>query len=214
VLESLIDLTYRGIPLGRGIKLTQVRPTTGYVELGSPMPVGTELSIATDDGVAFDATVTWVHELVAGSDHAPGMVVAPRLDGDAAAWWQARAHLPADDAARPTLPRNRPVTVRPRSHTQPTRGAQGAPQAMPAIIADLDARVAAAAKQGAAVDQRTTVMGVIEQQQLAQRSRLEPALSATGDHAVLDDGARTMTMDAVDPAALPPEDDATRKPTR
>ena len=196
MLESLIDLTYRGIPLGRGIKLTQVRPTTGYVELASPMPVGSEISITTDDGVACGATVSWVHELVAGSDHVPGMIVTPRLAGDAAAWWQARTHLPADDLARPALPRNRPVTVRPRSHTQPMQGVQGAPQTMPAILADLNARVA-----GTAVDPR-----------IDPRTRLEPGLSRTGDHAVIDDGARTMTMDVVDPAALPPEDDARKPP--
>jgi hypothetical protein len=190
VLESLIDLTYRGISLGKRIKLTGVRPTTGFIELASPMPVGTEISITADDGVAFGATVMWVHEQVAGSDRAPGMIVSPRLFGDAAGWWQARVALPEDDTARPTLARNRPVTVRPRSHTQPSPGPSGAPQAMPAIIADLDARVAGARP---AVDPRTRPA--------------EPGMSPTGDHAVIDDGAKTTTMSAVDPASLPPEDE-------
>ena len=41
MIESFVDLTYRGLSLGRRIKLTQVRPTSGTLELVSPMPVGT-----------------------------------------------------------------------------------------------------------------------------------------------------------------------------
>ena len=43
VSESFVDLTYRGLPLGRRIKLTQVRPSSGYLELAAPMPVGTAI---------------------------------------------------------------------------------------------------------------------------------------------------------------------------
>jgi len=50
VNESFVDLTYRGLSLGRRIKLTQVRPSSGYLELPSPMPVGTLVAISTDDG--------------------------------------------------------------------------------------------------------------------------------------------------------------------
>ena len=123
VIESFVDLTYRGLALGRRIKLTEVRPTTGTLELAAPMPVGTQLAIATDDGVTLDATVLWVHEQVAGSDRTPGMTVAPVLAGDAAAaWWQARVALPEDD--RPRRPsRTKPVTLRPRPATGRTRAA-------------------------------------------------------------------------------------------
>jgi hypothetical protein len=199
VIESLIDLTYRGISLGRRIKLTQIRPTTGYVELPTPMPVGTELVIGTDEAISFGAIVTWVHEQVAGTDRIPGMIVQPRLSADVTAWWQARITLADDDAVRPSLPRTRPVTVRPRSHTQQSQPI-GAPTAMPAIIADLDARVAAAARSSQSTDPRT-------------RSDPDAATHRTGQHEVVDDGAQTLIMEVMDDDALGPEaGDAPRKP--
>jgi hypothetical protein len=101
--ESFVDLTYRGLSLGRRVKLSNVRPTTGYVEMPAPMPVGTQIAILTDDTVALEAVVVEIHEQVAGSEHAPGMVLRPRLDGDAAKqWWQKRVTLP--DAERKSAP--------------------------------------------------------------------------------------------------------------
>ncbi|MBC7976402.1 MAG: hypothetical protein H7138_15635, partial [Myxococcales bacterium] len=79
MIESFVDLTYRGLALGRRIQLTAVRPSTAFVELATPMPVGTQVAIVTDDGLALDATVTWIHEQVTGSDRVPGMVIAPAL---------------------------------------------------------------------------------------------------------------------------------------
>ena len=119
MIESFVDLTYRGLALGRRIKLTEVRPSTAFVELAAPMPVGTHVAIATDDGFALDATVTWIHEQVAGAERTPGMIVAPVLAVEAAAaWWQARVTLPDDDRPRQRSARSRPLTVRPRSITE------------------------------------------------------------------------------------------------
>src|SRR3569833_2416655 len=56
--ESFVDLTYRGLTLGRKVKLTQVRPSSGILEHVSPMLVGTSIVIASDDGSLFDAVVT------------------------------------------------------------------------------------------------------------------------------------------------------------
>src|SRR5450755_3602502 len=98
--ESFVDLTYRGLVLGKRVKLTQVRPSTGYLELPTPMPVGTSIGIASEDG-AFDALaiVTESIEQVSGRDGVPGMTVRPRLDGDAVAWWKSRVALP--DVVKP-----------------------------------------------------------------------------------------------------------------
>src|SRR5450755_4900087 len=94
--ESFVDLTYRGLVLGKRVKLTQVRPSTGYLELPTPMPVGTSIGIASEDG-AFDALaiVTESIEQVSGRDGVSGMTVRPRLDGDAMkSWWKAKVALP------------------------------------------------------------------------------------------------------------------------
>jgi hypothetical protein len=212
VLESLVDLTYRGISLSRRIKLTQVRPTSGFLELGAPMPVGTELAIIADDGLTFTATVSGVHEQVmaasapatAGApgattavsadriDRVPGMQIVPRLDAEpAAAWWQARVTLTDDDAPKSSVGRNRPVTVRPRSHTRPTPPAPEGPVIdAPAIIADLASRVTAAA-------------GLEARPAAAEpAAALDGELMRPGEHVVVDDGAKTMTMLAVDVSAL------------
>lgn len=126
MIESFVDLTYRGIGLGRRIKLTQVRPSTGYLEMPTPMPVGTELVIATDEGVLLPAVVTRIHEQIGGSDRVPGMTVRPELaDAARTEWWQARVALP-EAPIDTQLDRAKPVTVRPRSHTIPAPPPAGA----------------------------------------------------------------------------------------
>jgi hypothetical protein len=83
------------LPLGRRVKLTQVRPSTGYVETAAPMPVGTAIGIASEDGVMLEAIVAEVHEQVAGSDKPAGMIVRPKLDADThKTWWKQRVALP------------------------------------------------------------------------------------------------------------------------
>jgi hypothetical protein len=92
--DCFVDLSYRGLALARRVKLTQLRPSTGYVEMPTPMPVGTAIAIATDDGVSMEAIVAEIHEQVAGSSQTPGMLVQPALDGAAAEWWKSRVALP------------------------------------------------------------------------------------------------------------------------
>lgn len=233
MIESFVDLTYRGLSLGRRVKLTQVRPSSGYLELAAPMPVGTRVAIATDDGVAFDAVVTWIHEAVTGAERTPGMTVAPQLAGDLAElWWKERVALPDEE---PRATRSRTVTVRPRTRSKPSVPPPVPPSVDRApVIADLDARVAAAAglpprPASEPAEQRTAVMNAVDQERLAQltqaavpdeartgvmnaldqerleqqaRSPDEPAIRHTGEHDVVDDGAATLIMPSVDPAAL------------
>jgi hypothetical protein len=239
VLESFVDLTYRGLSLGRRVRLSQVRPSSGFLELPAPMPVGTAIGVTTDDGATFEAMVTSIHEQVAGSERSPGMTVTPALTGDApAAWWAARVSLP-DDARPRTVTaggRSRPVTVRPRSHsaTDALRAAEVATtDEVPTVVADLDALVAAAAAAPGPVDvtdARTIVMPVIELEadappegegdgeaggdpgarfaaspvrtpEIAEVPEV-PMMRHTGEHAVVDDGNRTMIMESIDPATL------------
>src|ERR1044071_7223832 len=97
VRESFVDLTYRGLSLGRRIRLTQIRPSSGYLELPAPMPVGSQIAVIADDGAVFDAIVTGIHEQISGSERVAGMTVSPALgDAAAAAWWTSRVQLPDD----------------------------------------------------------------------------------------------------------------------
>jgi hypothetical protein len=173
--ESLVDLSYRGLALGKRIKLTQVRPTAGFLEMPIPMPVGTTIGIATDDGVLLEATVAEVHEQVTGTERAPGMMVKPKLDADAArAWWKERVSI-AEEKAAPPADTEGKVTVRSR------RMSEGG---VPELVDD---------------GRNTAVMEVMDDAAAAAAvSDTPPEEQAT----IIDDGKRTMMMDAIDLEAL------------
>ena len=213
MLESFVDLTYRGLALGRRVRLSQIRPSSGYLEIAAPMPVGAQIAVIADDGAVFDAIVIGVHEQIAGSDRTPGMTVTPALgDAAAAAWWTSRVQLPDDDAQRPrhaTGGRRRPTTVRPRSRTAPTPPPAGTTLEVSTLIADLEARVTAAAGLAPRHDDpheaRTVVMPVHELEAIAAHGRPagEPRpMRHTGEHEVVDDGNHTTIMETIDPATL------------
>lgn len=209
MIESFVDLTYRGLPLGRRIKLTQVRPGSGYLEMPAPMPVGTAIALSTDEGVTIDAIVAEIKEQVAGAEVVPGMKIVPTLDGaKLASWWQARVALPAEES--PVGARAKPVTVRPRNATVPTAPPPEAlqtPHAQADVAAALKMVVEAAAAAPPVDTKRTTVMPVIDQELLAQLTKdTNIELFSGSDHPVVDDGNRTTVMTALDPAALGLED--------
>lgn len=187
--ESFVDLTYRGLSLGKKIKLADVRPATGYVEMPAPMPVGTQIAIHGDGGVAIDAMVLDVHEQVAGSDKVPGMVVKPVLEGNAAiAWWKERVTL--GEAA----PITEPVAV--------------APMPVP-VVAPMPAPVTVVSKRmtnpGMAVPEIVDdgqVTGVMDIVAASEATDGTEGTEVTDGAPVEDDGKKTTAMDAVDLAAL------------
>jgi hypothetical protein len=141
MLESFVDVSYRGLELGRRLKLRDVQGDVAYLEIPLPMPVGTRLEIATDEGARFEAEVTAVHEQVGGSAEPPGMAVRPLALGAAAAWWA--AHAPAPAPAAPGGDDNRITQV----------------MSTEAVEAALESRV----PEGLVDDgRRTTVMNALE----------------------------------------------------
>jgi len=171
--ESFVDLSYRGLALARRVKLTQVRPSTGYVEMPTPMPVGTHVAIATDEGVAIEAVVAEIHEQIGGATHTPGMLVKPALEGAGADWWKARVSAP-DPVPEPTVdPRVDPEELRRTDPMVPTtivgRRMTGE-VAIPELVDD---------------GQNTGVMEAVDP-----------------DAPIVDDGKHTTMMDAVDLEAL------------
>jgi hypothetical protein len=175
MIESFVDLTYRGLPLGRRVKLTEVRPSTGYLEVPLPMPVGAAIAILTDDTVALEATVVEVHEQVTGIERVAGMVVRPKLEGDAAkTWWKARVALPELDPKPTAVPRPPIVAVAPKRLHPET--------AVPELMDD---------------GQDTSVMDAVDPALVVDTP---PRRDSNPD--LVDDGKRTTAMDAVDLAAL------------
>lgn len=195
--ESFVDLSYRGLSLGKRIKLTQVRPSTGFVEMPTPMPVGTTIGIATDDGVLLEATVAEVREQVSGSERAPGMLLRPKLDADAGhSWWTQRVTLPELEKAAPQADAGGKVTV--VSHREHSE------------LADDGRNTAVMSRHDDAVPahmpSRTTNPGIAApppDQQGVKRDT-DPAIELPLDSGpvLVDDGKRTMAMSAVDLEAL------------
>lgn len=201
--ESFVDLAYRGLPLGRRIKLTQIRPSTGYLEIPAPMPVGSTITITADDGIAIEATVAAIQEQIGGIDRAPGMIIKPALEGAAVDWWKARVVLP-DEPPKPR-PRARVTTVRPRSQTE---------QSPPPSITDRMPTVVEPIVLEDDNTKRTTVMNAVDQELLEQLAKNpeDPVMRSTGEHAVVDDGKRTVIMESVEPEAEAEEEPGDDKP--
>ncbi len=111
--DAFVDVAYRGLEVGRRLKLHDVGPRTAHLEHGTPMPVGCELAIRTDADLTIRVTVIRVHEQVAGAELPPGMRVrADQLEGAAAGWWSAL--VTREDPEIPELPVP-PVVPMPRA---------------------------------------------------------------------------------------------------
>lgn len=108
--EVLIDVTWRGLEVGRQVRLHEVTGDHGRLDVALPMPVGSALKLRASDGLELPAIVTGVHEQSPSGGQTPGMVVAPALDGASQAWWSARA---AESAAEP------PSTATARADDEP-----------------------------------------------------------------------------------------------
>lgn len=181
--ESFVDLTYRGLVLGKRVKLTQVRPSSGYLELPAPMPVGTSIGIASEDGTTFEAFVTEAIEQISGREGVPGMTIRPRLDGAAVAWWKAKVALP--DVVKPEAA---PVIGIVRSKRASNAGA------VPELVDDGRNTAVQAAVDPAKLDVRTDTD--------SEPDKDTQVIPTTLDVPIIDDGRSTIAMDAVDLAAL------------
>jgi hypothetical protein len=175
--ERTVDLSYRGLPLAKQVKLSQVRPTTGYLELAAPMPVGTPIAIATEQGLVIEASVAEVHEQL-GEGRTPGMLVRPRLDADAARqWWTTQVGMPELAGSGHAEPAPPVGTVLPKRMTGdiavPELKDDGRTTAVMAVVDDPDAPA-------------TTMMAAVD-----------PAAAQAQD-----DAPATTMMAAVDLAAL------------
>jgi hypothetical protein len=91
--EHLVDVTYRGLELGRGLRLSHVGSRSAYLACDAPLPVGSELLLAVADGPRIAVRVLRVQEHPAVLP--PGMRVGViGLEEEAQAWWEARVTGP------------------------------------------------------------------------------------------------------------------------
>lgn len=121
--EHFVDVSYRGLEVGRRIRLAEVGPSTAYLEHGAPLPVGSEIALLTDHGLTVAATVLRVYEQVAGVS-SPGMRIGvAELDKRASAWWSERVTVgdaavspPSEEAPAP-VPEEVDVAVTERNES-------------------------------------------------------------------------------------------------
>ena len=97
--EALVDLSYRGLVLGTGVRLLQVGPRSAYVAHDAPMPVGTALVLTVDETLTIPAEVARVREGDAKDGPAGMWLWADAAEDRARAWWD--AHVTAEDPRIP-----------------------------------------------------------------------------------------------------------------
>ena len=185
-MESFVDITYRGLEVGRRVKLTEVSAEVGYVEVAIPMPVGTKLDVTIGDGLSFGATVRGVHEQVSGSPRPPGMVIAPELAAEPAQrWWAERVTV----KEAPRAPRTAPIAA---VDAEAAR-----------VAAERDRKASGAPPIGA---RTTRPMPSPEVQDVAMVGEAagvyEDLARRRDDDGIVDDGKKTEVMEAVDPEML------------
>jgi hypothetical protein len=97
--EAFVDLSYRGLVLGKRVRLLQVGPRSAYVAHDAPMPVGTELVLTVDESLAIRAQVARVREGDSKDGPAGMWLWAGAAEQRARAWWD--EHVSADDPRIP-----------------------------------------------------------------------------------------------------------------
>ncbi len=196
--EAFVDVTWRGLEVGKRIKLRAIHPGDGYIDHTTPMPVGSRLAIRTDEGVEIAVTVRRVHEQTGGVAETPGMEVVPVLEGAAAAWWQARAEAaPVLAAAAAPTPPPAEAIADPRAAitSKPTL-------TMTAVEVQRALGAVKGEAEDAAEGARTEVMAAVDPALIAGLEGGAGAAGAVDSDGLVDDGRRTQVMSAVDVSAI------------
>ena len=195
--DSFVDVTYRGLEVGRRLRIREFSADGAYVEAPTPMPVGTSLDLATDAGVTIKAIVARVHEQIGGSDRPPGMNVRAIVTPELRAWWDARM---SESPAPVPVPVPVPVPA------SADRTAPASPESGPVMIEEDGARtqVMAAIDPDALADpggngeivddgKRTQMMSVAEIDEIVAQASgdVSGEHDITGEEDVSQDGPAT-----------------------
>jgi len=205
--EQFVNVSYRGIDVGKSLRMAEFGPSTAYLQVTTPMPVGTQIDIETDGGLRMTARVLRVQEQVAGAEHAPGMRIGVGdVSGDAKAWWQALV-----DSEDPAIPEPH-VVVEALSDDVPEEVAAEAADA-PAVASDAASSEPPTGVESPEVEAPSELTAPVPKDGKARTlvmdvSELQAALAAGGDAAAVPtdiDARPTVEMAAVDIAAIEAE---------
>jgi hypothetical protein len=137
-----VVVRYRGLEVAKGLTMEGVGPSTAFLPLEEPLPVGTMLELSNDAGVSVSVSVLRVHERVGRGDGAVGVrVAASGLSGDAHAWWQELV-----SGVDPTIPElalaaGEPVDKASKTEVMSTEAVEAAVAAMEAERAATEEKV-------------------------------------------------------------------------
>lgn len=215
--EAFVDVTWRGLEVGKRVKLHAVHASDAYLDHSSPMPVGSTLVIKTDEGLEIGVQVRRVHEQVGGSTEVPGMLVVPgAMAGEAAAWWGKRVEATDDAAAVSPSPSTVSVTVPGTVTTaEPVAPPQPPVPSPAALFASNDPWSEITSRPTltmSAVELERALAAATEPDRDGSRTEVMPAMNpdmldgvvetTASDDGLVDDGRRTMVMSAVDVSAI------------
>lgn len=167
--ELFVDVQYRGLELGRRVRIEDFAEPQAYLHHPLPMPVGTELLVDVGDGLEIPVRVARVNEQVSGNDKPAGMFVSPgAFDARAQRWWDER--VANSEGPVPIL----------KSVEEPAPSAPAA--------ADTTAAIAPVHPEAEADASDTQVMEVVTTQEIAEaqassEAAPEPAEAATEETA-------------------------------
>lgn len=184
--EHFVDVTYRGLEVGSSARLSEFGPTTAFVEVPQPMPVGTKLTVATDTGFELSASVLRVVEQIAGVEH-PGMRVRVEgLEGDAKSWWDAQVTV--EDAQIPE----------PAVETQPLAAEPAPAEEVAAEAAEAEAPPEQAAPQAEAAAEETVPVAAEGVPDPVEDAVTKPNAKKKRSRRKKKEPARTMVMDVAE----------------
>jgi len=209
--EDFVDVHWRGLEVARKARLKPDGRGVGQLEHGTPMPIGTALTVRTADGLELAAVVAGVREQIGGRSEPPGMDLALTASGDAAAWWQGRVEAAARAAAEaPVAPaRTRTGTAPPAPVVAATPAAVAASApAIPstrATATTLEMPILATTGEAPALPAdadagRTVVMAAVAPPEGGRTVEMT-AVAAPDDAAEATDGAGAAVVDLGPPAA-------------
>jgi len=137
--QAEVDVSYRGLSVGAGLRMRDFGPTTAYVELAQPMPVGAQLEVVAD-GVRFAARVVHVRERTEGGEIGAMRIAVDDIAADARAWWDALVTT-EDPAPAPAPPPAQPEPEpEPEVAAAPEPVADDATDAIPEEVSQPEAR--------------------------------------------------------------------------
>lgn len=127
--EQLVDVSYRGLSVGTSVALRDFGPSTAYVEVEDPMPVGSVVDVTNDGGDGFSARVIHVREKTDSAPNAGMRIFVEELPEAVRGWWS--SHVSQEDppaATQPPPPEQAQDAVSPEPAAEPDAVPEAVPQ--------------------------------------------------------------------------------------